>query len=246
LLNTATYYGGGIYVSGSANVNFTKSTLQQNSGSLGGGLYCASSGSITSTEDTIINNNQFSMISSVNNVFCVQPCFSNAICCLNHSLTEFDKSKNCSDCLSPFYGSTCSNQCLTICNNGTCSTGINGTGTCICDDDFDPATNCVAEIAYSNDDNNIGAIVAGVIVPICIITLIIVIYFKFHKTSKKDYSDDGPSTKVYSDDETFTKVSPLLIKSVILTYRKARLRKTAKSEIIYKVDRKNNNFNLNC
>jgi len=57
-------------------------------------------------------------------------------------LAHFDISKNCSDCIPTFYGSTCSNQCLENCYNGICSTGINGTGACICNNNYDPATNC--------------------------------------------------------------------------------------------------------
>jgi len=60
----------------------------------------------------------------------------------NDCLPNFDNTTYCTDCITHFYGSTCSQQCLKSCHNGNCSTGINGTGECICNDNYDPATNC--------------------------------------------------------------------------------------------------------
>jgi len=54
----------------------------------------------------------------------------------------FDLTEMCFNCLPTFYGTNCTYQCVTNCNNGTCSTGINGTGLCICDGNYDPLTNC--------------------------------------------------------------------------------------------------------
>jgi len=70
----------------------------------------------------------------------------NCATCLNN----FDITKQCNDCLPTYYGTSCSNRCLTDCNNGTCSTGINGTGKCICNTSYDPTTNC--SICLNNFD----------------------------------------------------------------------------------------------
>jgi len=54
----------------------------------------------------------------------------------------FNRSTNCIDCISKFYGVSCSNQCPE-CYNGYCSNGTQGTGECVCVDGFDSATNCL-------------------------------------------------------------------------------------------------------
>jgi len=187
LQNTATY-GGGIYITGSANMNFINSTLQRNSGSQeGGGLFCESSGTIISTNNSTISNNT-EVLSD--NIFCAQPCFGNSICCFGRGL-GFDFSNNCADCAPTYYGSTCSNQCPQ-CNVGVCSSGIHGTGKCICISNSGSNTTCTV-----NNNSKTGAIIGGVLGAVCAIVLIISIiyYYKFRKLQSNILTEEEMQAK---------------------------------------------------
>jgi len=58
-------------------------------------------------------------------------------------LLGFDISTNCTDCLANIYGYNCSKNCPS-CNVGHshCLSGINGSGQCVCNANYNSSTNC--------------------------------------------------------------------------------------------------------
>lgn len=54
--------------------------------------------------------------------------------------TGQDPAKKCRDCLSGFFGATCT--ACGNCHNGHCDDGFTGTGECICDTGFSSYSNC--------------------------------------------------------------------------------------------------------
>jgi len=131
-----------------------------------------------------------------NNTFCNDSMSGNGQCICHYGFNQntncgtcisgFDITKNCSDCLANFYGADCSNYCNTFCNNGYCSTGINGTGKCICNDNYDTTSNCTElytsskPLAEQHDDKQpiiIGSVVGGVVVIVAAASSVYLIYF---------------------------------------------------------------------
>lgn len=59
----------------------------------------------------------------------------------------FDQESNCGDCESDFFGLDCQPCPDTECGgHGQCEGGVDGDGSCICEDGFDPSTDCESPI----------------------------------------------------------------------------------------------------
>jgi len=92
----------------------------------------------------------------------------------------FDLNTTCTNCIPPYYGITCNYVCTINCNNGYCSTGINGNGACVCNENYDPTTNCLFIIPTWE----VAVIASSAVVVIILISIWITYYKLTHKVDK--------------------------------------------------------------
>jgi len=106
---------------------------------------------------------------------------SNCTKCINN----FNLDLNCTDCDTNFYGSDCSTLCTQTCYNGYCSAGINGNGTCICKENYDPRTNCLFALNTGTTPAwEIPVIASSIVGAITIIAVLYTSYKLTHRVEK--------------------------------------------------------------
>jgi len=94
------------------------------------------------------------------NAFCNETMLGDGTC--GACFTGFNKSLGCTDCNSGLFGPSCTGICPNCNGNGYCSSGVLGTGACICNvTNYSSISNCSSCIANYNLSGNCKSCLAG-------------------------------------------------------------------------------------